>query len=279
MRSPYVLVIVALAALTSSGCKLLDESEAAKSPLSKAESSPDSVALEIFFARRGADHKGADEDLWKQVDEQTLPADVRRRLADNGFRVGVVGAPWPSELTSLLKLSDKPLDEQHKDKIDVKAEPSVTKRLLQARPAQPGELIASSLYDELPLLANENGSVGGRVYHKAQGVFTLKTFPEPNGTVRLELVPELQYGEPRLRRIVSEGMIRMEPGRDKKTFDELTINAQLAPGQMLVLTSRPERTGSVGHKFFSEQASEQRIQKLIIIRLAQAGADPLFAER
>ena len=278
MRSPCVLVIVALVALASCGCRLLDEEAAGKSLLSKAESSPDSMALEIFFARSGPERKSIDEDLWKQIDEQAVPADVRRRLADNGFRVGVVGAPWPSELTSLLKLSDKPLDEQHKDKVDIKAEPSVTKRLLQARPGQPGELIASALYDELPLLANENGAVGGRVYHKAQGVFVLKAFPEPSGGVRFELVPELQYGEARLRRVISEGMIRMEPGRDKKTFDELKISAALTPGQMLVLTSQPERTGSVGHKFFNDQTGGQKVQKLIIIRLAQAGPDPLFAE-
>lgn len=248
MRAAIVSILV----LALAGCSLVEQGSSGRSPLVNADPSPDSVSLEVFFARTPIANKETAERLWKQIDEQSLPAELRRKLGENGFRVGIVGAPLPSELTSLLKLSDRPHDDKQKGQIDLKAEPTVTMRLMQMRPGQPGELIASTMYDDLPLLANEDGEVGGRVYHKAQGIFMLRTSPATDGRLRLDLTPELQHGEAKIRRVVSEGMLRMEPGRDKKIFDDLAISAELTPGQMLVLTCQPAHSGSIGYKFFTE---------------------------
>ena len=154
---------------------------------------------------------------------------------------------------------------------------SLCLRLLQLRPGHPGEIVASHVYDELPLLDSDGGEVRGRRYNQAQGMFSLRAAPHAGGGVEIELLPELQYGAPRLRRVISEGMIRMEPGRDKRSFKQLALNATLAPGEMLVLTCRADRPGSVGQKFFTEPASDELVQKLIVIRVAQDGPDPLFA--
>jgi hypothetical protein len=68
----------------------------------------------------------------------------------------------------------------------------------------------------------------------------------------------------------------MEPGRRKRTFDEMTIEARLSPGQMLVLGSLTSRPGSLGHRFFTLQRDGKTEQKLLIVRLAQTQHEELF---
>ena len=74
----------------------------------------------------------------------------------------------------------------------------------------------------------------------------------------------------------SQGIIRLETGRAKKVFENLAISATLSSGEMLLVSSQPQRPGSVGHYFFTEQTSGALEQKLLIIRLAQTQHDDLF---
>ena len=71
--------------------------------------------------------------------------------------------------------------------------------------------------------------------------------------------------------------MRLEADRPKRIFDNLTLTTELTPGGMLLLSSLPNRPGSVGHHFFTEKVDEGRVeQKLLIIRLAQTQHDGLF---
>jgi hypothetical protein len=55
----------------------------------------------------------------------------------------------------------------------------------------------------------------------------------------------------------------------------LTTNATLAPGSMIVMSSLPDRPGSVGHHFFAEKDGKP-IQKLLIIRVSGSPNADLF---
>ena len=50
----------------------------------------------------------------------------------------------------------------------------------------------------------------------------------------------------------------------------------LSPGQILVITCLPERPGSLGYQYFTEQMPDNVVQKLLLIRLAQTRYDDLF---
>ena len=58
-------------------------------------------------------------------------------------------------------------------------------------------------------------------------------------------------------------MLRLEASRPKRTFDDMTLSADLAPGAMLVLSSLPNRPGSLGHHFFTENDDGKLEQKLL----------------
>jgi hypothetical protein len=92
----------------------------------------------------------------------------------------------------------------------------------------------------------------------------------------LELVPELHHGQPQQQWIAKQGMWRLETGRPKRAFDDMTLSADLAPGAMLVMSSLPNRPGSLGHYFFTEENGGRLEQKLLIIRLTQTQHDGLF---
>ena len=72
--------------------------------------------------------------------------------------------------------------------------------------------------------------------------------------------------------------MQLNTGRSREVFDRLAAQATLAPGEMLVFSSLPEREGSLGHYFFTEEHSGQLEQKLLVIRLSQTQHDDLFGE-
>jgi len=279
--SPYRLVLLALAALVAvAGCApVRPVGPQGKSPLTPARMSPDSVVLDIFFVRFPFGQEEANGPLWDEIDEQHFPAEVRRRLAQNGFRVGLVGGQPPMALTRLLELKDKPAPNGQAAEtalIDLEAEPRVVRRHLQLRAGQRSEIIASEIYEQLPVLTCESGGVCGQSYPKAQGVLAVKARAERDGRVRLEVLPELQYGEVRQRYVGGYGALRLEAGRSQRSFDELALSACLAPGAMIVLGSVPDRPGSLGHHFFTHQTSGKLEQKLMVIRLGQTQYNDLF---
>jgi hypothetical protein len=249
-----------------------------KSPLTPAQMSPDSVVLEFFFVRFPFGDAAVNEKLWEELDEQHFAPDVRKRLAHNGFRVGLVAGQMPVELSKLLELGGKaaPSGEIEATKVEnLDVKPRVVRRHLQLRTGQRSELLASGVYEQLPVLVCENGQLCGETYRQAQGLFAVKSYPQSDGQVRLELVPELHHDQPRQHWVGNQGMMRLEASRPRRVFDDMAISATLPPGAMLVLGSLSSRPGSLGHHFFTENDGRLE-QKLLVVRLAQTQRDELF---
>jgi hypothetical protein len=262
-----------LACLLAGGCESLELKEGpGHSMLRPATMSPDSVGLEILFVRARLDDDEVNHKLWNEVDEQRLPAELRRQLAENGFRAGIVGSSVPAKLAQLLggKEGAKPEIVAEGNLVKFDSEAGVTGRHLQLRAGMPSEIQASRVYDQLPLLTRRDDQVVGNLLSKAQGVFVLRTQFEPGGAVRLTLAPEVQHGEMRQTfESTQEGVWKLQASRPRETFPNLELSATLSAGQMLILSCLPERSGSLGHHFFTDRSSGVCEQKLIIIRLSQ----------
>lgn len=269
-------LLVLLALLTTAGCATAIQH--GKSPLLPVQMSPDSVALDIFFVRFPFGNPDGNENLWEEVDEQSFSPQLRERSARNGFRVGIVNGQMPMELSRLMELSDKPAPDGKIEQTNVKnieTKPRVVHRHLQLRAGRRSDIQASGVYERLPLLLSDDGRLCGQTYHQAQGLFALKAFPQPDGQVRLELVPELHHGQHRQQWVVNEGTFQMDVSRMKRVFDDMAISANLSPGALLILSSLPNRPGSLGHYFFTEN-DDRQVQKLLIVRLSQTQHDALF---
>jgi hypothetical protein len=250
-----------------------------KSPLLPAQMSSDSVVLEIFRAHFPFGDPLGNEQLWQEVDEQHFSQESRQRLGRNGFRLGLVGGQPPEALSELLELEDKPPRTGQANQIDVAemdCQPLVERRHMQLRSGRRGEIVTSAVYDQLPVLLSESGELFGETYAKAQTLLAVKAFPLSDGRVRVELVPELYHDESRQTWVAGQGTFRLEAGRPRQAFDELGFSAVLSPGSMLLVSSLPNRPGSLGHHFFTHDDGQPQ-QKLLVVRLAQTQHDDLFA--
>jgi len=261
------------------GCAPLDLHPESKTPLAQPKLSSGAVVLDIYFVRFPFADAEANHDLWQEIDEQRFPADLRQRLADNGFRAGVVGGHIPDRLAKLMEVKDEASPTTEVTTSDFAAQPKVVVRHLQAGAGVREEVASHQVASMTPLLVSEDGTLQGKTFINGQGVFALRTQPQPDGGVRLELSPEVQFGEPKPHFVAGgagASEFRLETGRPKEVFDSMRLETSLGPGEMLVLTSLPERSASLGHQFFVESAGGGTEQKLLIIRVAQTQHDALF---
>ncbi len=272
------LVLALAAAGWVAGCH--GPIERGNSPLLPARMGPESVALDIIFVRCPLGQRRFDVDLWAEIHEQELSPLLRRRLGQNGFRAGLVAGQVPLVLAELMELSEEPPVDSQVQQVELASadsEPRVLCRHLQLRPARRGEVLASDVYEELPLLVWHEGELTGQTLHQAQTVFALKAFPQPGGRVRLEVMPEVHHGQPRQNWVARDGMFLLEASRPKEVFDSLQLTVDLAPGDMLLLDSLPNRPGSLGHYFFAAEDGKP-VRRLLLVRLAQTQQDELTSE-
>jgi hypothetical protein len=270
-------VVIAIALVALAGCRVVRDEPHGRSPLVPLAASPDVVTLEIFSAPAPLDEERMAM-LWREVDEQPLDAELRKRLSQNGLRAGVVGARLPDALAELLKVTDAPISADERALVPVDAEPGVVLRVLQPRVGKRHDLVVSPVHEKISLLQSVDGGVQGKTYSKAEGRLVLRAFPQPDGRVAVELTPELQHGEPKTRTSGSDGMFIWTSEREKVTFADLKLSATLASGEMLLVTCDDSRKSSIGHHFFMRQGDAKPIRQLWVLRVAQAGPDRAFAD-
>jgi hypothetical protein len=283
------MLLRCLPILLAGGCSWLHRGGA--SPLSPLSVAGDSVLLEVLFVRLPPAEIDRYLPLWNDVDEQQLPIASRQRLAANGFRVGLVASRLPPLLEGLLNQEEvpKPTNAPKPPKpangermVDVGKEPTVRGYQRQVRVGEPREIVPGQKdpYPQLTvLIRNDDGDVTGEVFKKAKPMFVERVYPTKDGRVRLELLPEIVYGDPQKQFLPGDdGTLQFQVLPPRKAFDRLRIEATLAPGQSLLIGGRPEHEGSLGSRYFTEPSADGPRQQLLLIRLAQAKDDHLFVD-
>ncbi len=274
---------LALALVVPSGC-LTDQQgkRARQSLLKKPRLPPESVVLEVFAVHFRRDDHELYQAIWREVDEQALPPDTRRRLGDNGLRAGVVTGHLPQAVQRILELHSRPTPEQDPDGPQVNVvtfdgRPTIRIQQMQLMARRRGEIAASGVYASAAPLISDDGQLRGETFEQCQGMLALKVVPDNEGRVRLEVVPELHYGEPQRRFSSSEGVLNLETGRPRKAIVRLAHDATLSPGDLYVLGSSQAKQGSLGDYFFTVESGNTPHAKLLFIRLAHTQNDGLFS--
>jgi hypothetical protein len=73
-------------------------------------------------------------------------------------------------------------------------------------------------------------------------------------------------------------MMMFTQERPKRVFDELQMEPKLAPGQMLLITGRADRSASAGYHFFHDTSGDKPVPMLWVVRAARAAHDAAFYE-
>lgn len=241
---------------------------------------PGSVVLELTFVRIPKDCHDFAERFWPEIDEAALPAETRRRLAANGFRSGLIGPSLPAVLREIV-------DQQSPGNLSggATATPPAGQlvartRRLHSRPGQKAKIVVRNTpIDNLAaLLHNADGRVRGQTFRKAQVLFSIISFDQGGGQVRLELVPMIEHGEPKSGYRGVNGTWTIDNSRRSiQTFDEMKIEAQLSPGEAIAVTCAPTRRG-LGGQFFGGDTTQDTQRLLLVVRLQQTQGDNRFSE-
>ena len=251
-----------------------DRGEAWKLPA--AALPPNSVVLEIAFAHLPATDQTASDAIWAEADEQQLPGDLRRQLAENGLRVGIIGSQLPPKLREVLDHEGDWNTERVEDVQGVEGE---LNRAPQRRTCRSGErvkIFTSKRYDSLALLIQEEGFVRGKLVDQGQCLLGLKAYPQGDSRVKLLLTPEVEHGALRSQWVGSEGALMQQIGRERLTLENLKIETMLAPGHTLIVSAATAAKG-LGDKFFLETVGGVVERNMLLIRLAVSQQDDLFA--
>jgi hypothetical protein len=229
------------------------------------------ILLEVFFLRMPLDDQTV-ETIWNEVDEQHLPSRRRRSLAQHGMRAGVIGSRLPLELERLLASVEKGGGAVPADADSAEAANCATVQQLHLRPGRRGEVVTSPNHDRLTVLTFQNGELRGRTYDNAQALFQVTCRPQEDGRVLVEMLPELRHGVPRQRFVGTDGIVRLEAGRDTITFDNLALQGTLTPGDMLLVGCLSDPPRSLGRDFLTD-GTDRPVQKLLVLRLHSARRD------
>src|SRR3954467_14093457 len=103
-RLTHSRALFALVLSMAGGCRMFPDSTMAKghSPLQPATPSPDSVAMEIIWARFPANDPVLSDAAWREIDETQIEPAIRRELLNNGLRAGVISGSVPTAIARVL---------------------------------------------------------------------------------------------------------------------------------------------------------------------------------
>ena len=244
--------------------------------LGQPQMSPDSVVLEVVILH--LPEEGPQEPWWDALDEQALDHSLRTRLAENGFRAGLVRGRIPDQLESQLQSQ-----RAAQAGIDPENQPAGVggEQRLQCRAGKRNKILLSDVYPTLAALVPSGDRLTGRTLENAQCLLSVRSFPRGDGGVELEITPEIEHGQARQRWVgqAHEGTYRLDSNRERLSLEPLRIRPTLEPGQVLALSCASQIKG-LGRQFFSEipggAAPERRV---LLIRLAQTQIDNLFSEQ
>ena len=291
------LLVLATAALVLPACA--DPHVVAKSPLRRPRMSPQTTALDVFFARVPYGDTDANVTLWQELDEQVIPVETRRRLAENGLRVGVASGRLPVALERILDISessnvndaDAGTDADDTgalggdvnlvltpSSLGLDANTPVSGRHVQCLDGKTCLLLANDRHqEEMHVLLPSADGLGGRRFTQAQGSFDVTPTRQPDGRVRLRLLPKIEHGQLANRFETQDAFASLVTGQQAEKFEQLAVEADLASGDVLVVACDVRRQGSLGHRLLTIDDDGTRLQKLIAVRVSQTQHDPLLA--
>ncbi|QDU98120.1 hypothetical protein [Lignipirellula cremea] len=242
-------------------------------PLPLPRVGPDAVVLETAFVYYPADASDLESSIWSEVDEQHLDPELRRQLELNGLRCGLVGSQLPTKVQEIL---DQQLAAAQRQRDSGEDDPTIQtsdQQRIQCRAGHRAEIAAGDKKDAVVLM-NDEGEIRGDHYPDAQCMFALRTFPQADGSVKVELVPEVQYGMAKMRWTGFDGAWKLDTGRERESFLKLRVEAQLSPGHTLILSGKDK---GLGRLFFSGKGENPHERRLLLVRLVHTQHADLFA--
>lgn len=258
------LCLVIAAALTGFGCRNLEVAEkpSAGIVLPKTQMESDSVAVRVAVVELD-DHQKAEFKSFIETTDQKLPLQLRQRLDDNGVRVSVVSNVNTSNLQKMLAPGIR-----NPERLSGHAQ-----ELAEAGKLEPVYRITSHRHVERkrgesfnvevsPVRQKSSWTiyVGQQQFsdsaNLAQCAMRITSWPQPDGSVKLQFMPEVHYGQKLSHIGVDDSNFSVQHRRDVKELRSLSFEASVLPGETIVV-SPTEQLERIGELFFNAAVGAQ----------------------
>ena len=258
-RSVFALIWLPLVA---TGCNLLlpvtsIDSLSRGGGLPAGERAQEGIQVEVFFIQRPADDPMLGEGLWGQLDQiGSVEPEVRDVLRANGLRFGISGRNPGYALRSLMR----PIAESDSGVRTLRQE-------YQTPSGVAHEFLTGIRHSEVSLTRVKGDDRETREYGNAQGVFQCRVQSTDGGWVRLELVPQMHFGQLRMRPVATGLSWDLDGRQEVDTFFSQRFQVDLNQGEILVIGREESAHDSVGSCFFREESAEMANEHLLVIRV------------
>lgn len=260
-----------LAAILLCGCSTWRVDEAPTTPrLPQTQMSRNSVGLEVATVTLDADNYHLLDEIIHSLDEQVMDATVRRHLADNGFRGGLIGTQLPTAIQLLLL---EAADRRERPTAETFRELPDQQRFVQCRS---GKRVDVPLWGTIPVADIKHNDGELTVTDTLQAAackLGLVSEPAEDNGARITLKPYIEHGNLRQQYVVDGGAFHMEAGREEVAYDDLEMEFSLQSGETLLITCTEDKA-MLGQTFFRNADGTK--QKLMLVRLAQTQIDMSF---
>ncbi len=281
-------LLVLAAAIVASGClstHILDGSVSPDDPGAAGMfggNAPRPVArtlpLEVFFLRCDAGDGSAAAALWNRVDEQMIDQAIRRRLAANGLRAGILLGRLPDPILAALEPPLTSGDEGPPIPANTAdATPPVVRRVLRLLPGRESELVSLKAAPDLVVMEQGDDGLQGASYADALPYFTLRAWPAADGRVRVDLVPVIRHGPLERSWVGEEGAFKLETGQRRKILEMLRCDVTVPPDGLLIVGPAGAPSSSVGDALFRPRSQGVSELRLLALRPLAPGVDPMFS--
>lgn len=284
MRIPQIpLLLVGLSACQLCGCHLLETPKwtlreaVDESPLAIPRLADDSVVVEVSFIRVPAKDQQQLKQVWNDVDETDIAASLRTKLKENGIRCGKLPSAIPSSFETLLS-GDKNITDSTAQAGSLNLNMGLRNRRLQCTAGSENFVVLSdAVIDNLVVIHSEEQYTSAEKFQQAQCQFEFRTYPQADGSVRLELVPQIHHGVAKSQFKGHDGAWLLKTQRDVEEYTDLLIDTRLLPGESLLLSCDELAHGLGGH-FFSKNDDQTEIQHMLRLRILHTQYDDLFQQ-
>jgi hypothetical protein len=206
---------------------------------------------------------GRNETFWRRIDEQCVDVGTYDLLFKNGVRVGV--APM-SEFPAIRKFIDS----------------DATCRVMSVTGTVAKQVQLESrkeVVDENIFEFNAANEAVGRTYERCTNFMNLSFEPTPRkpGSVRVKLCPMVRSTRAHLEFTLLNEEREFEWVVPEELYD-LNLRVDIPPDSFFIVapSTDADRLTSVGHAFFTQDGSTERLEQVIaLVPLPLNAADPL----
>lgn len=212
----------------------------------------DLVRIETALIERPLGDTFLGRDLWVLTDEQVIALERQAVLQDNGFRIAQIGGILPAALQELLTSPRGCIDPHH-----------IQMRAGNARLFPIGPILPNCPFE---LYLNHKTSCVS--FSQAQCLLEVTPTLTPDGRTRLQFTPRIQHGQPSLLPCPAadrSGWVRQEQ-RPTENYSSLGWEVTLAPNEYVLVSTWPERPGTLGGQFFLRPERSPPVQQVLVIR-------------